>query len=151
MFVKAQVIHNEERAENLPLLVDCGATNSCLSWVTLQLLGYTKQDICTEVQYSLSNVTEHENPHSIIGSVLMDVELESQSKHSILSVQFLILELDIPYGIGKGPNFIVLGLQKHDKFFTQWRKARMDKIEDIRLPGPQEFVSREQRLQTHCA
>ena len=99
MFVNAQVIYNEEPSENLPLLVDCGATNSCLSWVTLQLLGYTKQDICTEVQYSLSNVTEHENPHSIIGSILMEIELESQSKHSILSVQFLILELDIPYGI----------------------------------------------------
>ena len=99
MFVNAKVIYNETPSESLPLLVDCGATNSCLSWVTLQLLGYTREDICSEIQYSLSNVTEHENPHSIIGSVLMDIELESQSKHSILSVQFLILELDIPYGI----------------------------------------------------
>ena len=62
MFVCASVSDSESPQESYPLLVDCGATNSCLSLATLQSMGYARNNICTEVQYSLSNVTEHENP-----------------------------------------------------------------------------------------
>ena len=47
----------------------------------------------------MSNITENENPHTIIGSVLLNVELGSQSKLSILSVHFLVLESDLQYAI----------------------------------------------------
>jgi hypothetical protein len=73
MFVGASAPDSESPQQSFPLLVDCGATNSCLSLATLSSLGYTTHHICTEVQYSLSNVTEHENPHTIIGSILLDI------------------------------------------------------------------------------
>ena len=98
VFISA-CIPSDLQVESFPLLVDSGATNSCLSLATLASLGYTEDQICTEIQYSLSNVTEHENHHTIIGSILLDIELSSQSKLSILSVQFLILESDLQYGI----------------------------------------------------
>ena len=82
-----------------PLLADCGATNSCLSLDTFKLLEYTTQYLCTEVQYSLSNVTEQENPHTILGSILLDIEIQCKSGLSILSVHFLILDSNLQYGI----------------------------------------------------
>ena len=99
IFVGASVPDSESPQQSFPLLVDCGATNSCLSLATLASLGYTTHQICTQVQYSLSNVTENENPHTIIGSILLNVELRSQSKLSILSVHFLVLESDLQYAI----------------------------------------------------
>ena len=99
MFVKASVPDSGLPTHGFPLLADCGATNSCLSLATLTLLGYTTQQLCTEIQYSLSNVTEQENPHTILGSILLDIEIQCKSGLSILSVHFLILDSDLQYGI----------------------------------------------------
>ena len=41
------------------MLADTRATNSCISLGTLSTLGYGKEDLCTDVQYLLTNVTEH--------------------------------------------------------------------------------------------
>jgi hypothetical protein len=70
-----------------------------LTYCSRETVGYTTQQLCTEVHYSLSNVTEQENPNTIIGSILLDIEIESESGLSILSVHFLILDSDLPYGI----------------------------------------------------
>ena len=99
MFVKARIPDSKSPTHEFPLLADCGATNSCLSLATLTLLGYTVQQLCTELQYSLSNVTEQENPHTILGSILLDIKINCKAGLSILSVHFLILDSDLQYGI----------------------------------------------------
>ena len=99
MFVKASVPESGLPSHYFPLLADCGATNSCLSLDTFRLLGYTTEQLCTEVQYSLSNVTEQENPNTIIGSIFLDIEIQCKKGLSILSVHFLVLDSNIQYGI----------------------------------------------------
>ena len=61
IFLKATIPDSNLPSHNLPLLVDTGATNSCISINTLSSLGINEEDICTEIQYCLTNVTENKN------------------------------------------------------------------------------------------
>ena len=66
LFLKANIPDSHLPLYSIPLLADTGATNSCISITTLLALGLSKQDICTEVQYSLTNVTENENRSDLL-------------------------------------------------------------------------------------
>ena len=57
LFLRANIPGSSAPLHNIPLLADTGATNSCISLATLLTLGYNKTDLCTEVQYLLTNVT----------------------------------------------------------------------------------------------
>ena len=84
---------------NIPMLADTGATNSCISLGTLLTLGYGKEDLCTEVQYLLTNVTENNNTSVIIGSIILQTEISTLKGPALLSIHFLVLNIQLEYAI----------------------------------------------------
>ena len=92
LFLKATIPDCPVPLHNIPLLADTGATNSCISLSTLLTLGYSKSDLCTEVQYLLTNVTECGNSTAIIGSIILQTEIATNKGMAILSLYFLVLD-----------------------------------------------------------
>ena len=76
LFLEATVPDSHLPLHSIPLLADTGATNSCISISTLLTLGLSKNDICTEVHYLLTNVTESEN---FMSMVLVDLRVVNNS------------------------------------------------------------------------
>ena len=81
------------------MLADTGATNSCLSLETLSQLGYGKDNICTDIQYLLTNVTEHNNSNVILGSIALSTAVSTLQGPAILCVYFLVLNIKFDYAI----------------------------------------------------
>ena len=84
LFLHAHIPGSSAPLHNIPLLADTGATNSCISLATLLTLGYNKTDLCTEVQYLLTNVTESGNTSAIIGSIILQTEIDTTKGPAII-------------------------------------------------------------------
>ena len=62
-------------------------------------MGIREQDICTEVQYSLTNVTEHENKSAIVGSIILKTDTQCETGFATMSIHFLVLDTSLDYAI----------------------------------------------------
>ena len=99
LFLEATVPDSHLPLHSIPLLADTGATNLCISISTLLTLGLSKNDICTEVQYLLTNVTESVNKNAIIGSIILQTEIKCTKGFASLSIHFLVLDTSLDYAI----------------------------------------------------
>ena len=98
LFICGNVPSSSSPLLNIPLLADTGATNSCISLTTFLTLCYDREDLCTEVQYLLTNVTKTANTSIIIGSIILQTEI-CTLKGPALSLHFLVLNIQSEYAI----------------------------------------------------
>ena len=99
MFVRSTIPQSTQPDHSLPLLIDCGATNSCISLTNLHLLGIGEDKICTSIRYTLTNVTEQNNDKTIIGSIVLNTYIEVGQLKASLHVQYLVLKVSLSYNI----------------------------------------------------
>ena len=99
LFLCGRIPSSDAPCLDIPMLADTGATNSCLSLETLSQLGYGKDNICTDIQYLLTNVTEHNNSNVILGSIALSSAVSTLQGPAILCVYFLVLNIKFDYAI----------------------------------------------------
>ena len=99
LFLKSTIPSSKCPQHQIALLTDCGATNSCISLSNLSTLGIDVNQISTEVKYSLTNVTETNNNTTILGSIVLNTNIQIKSGQATIAIQYLVLDAPLTYTI----------------------------------------------------